>query len=77
MPVSAPVDCEPVNVFGPDQAPEALQEVALVDDQVRVELAPLFTALGLALSVTVGAEALTDTIAVCTALPPLPVQVSV
>ena len=25
----------------PDQAPEAVQEVALVDDQVRVELPPL------------------------------------
>ena len=49
----------------------------MVDDQVRVELAPLFTALGPALSITVGAEALTDTVAVCTALPPVPVQVSV
>jgi hypothetical protein len=38
----------------PDQLPEAIQLVALLDDQFRVEAEPLATLLGLALSVTVG-----------------------
>jgi hypothetical protein len=75
--VSAPVDCEPVEPLVPDQAPEALQEVALVEDQVNVALAPLATALGPTLSMTVGAAALTDTVADCAALPPGPLQVRV
>jgi len=36
----------------PDQAPEAAQEVALVDDHVRVDAAPLAMVLGLALRLT-------------------------
>ena len=42
----------------PDQAPEAVQEVALVDDHVRVDAAPLAMVLGLALRLTaaVGVE---------------------
>jgi hypothetical protein len=71
------VDCVPAAALVPDQAPEATHEVALVADQVSVALLPLFIALGPTLSVTVGAAALTDTVADCTALPPLPVQVSV
>ena len=39
----------------PDQAPEAVHDVALVDDQVRVLEAPLVIEVGLALSETVGA----------------------
>jgi hypothetical protein len=35
------VDCEPVTVLLPDQAPEAAHEVALVEDQVSVEVPPL------------------------------------
>ena len=53
--VSAPVDAEPLNALTPDQAPEAVQEVALVEDQVRVEPLPLVTVLGPAANVTVGA----------------------
>ena len=43
----------------PVQAPEAEHEVALLDDHVRVEAAPLATVLGLALKLTVavGVEA--------------------
>ena len=67
----------PELALAPDQAPEAAHEVAFVADQVRVALPPLFTALGPTLKVTVGAAALTDTVAVCTALPPAPLQVSV
>jgi hypothetical protein len=50
--------------------------VALVADQVSVELPPLTTVLGLALKVTAGAGEVTDTVADCDALPPGPVQVS-
>jgi hypothetical protein len=65
--------------FVPDQAPEAVQVVAFVDDQVSVELAPLVMALGPTLKLTVGAaaEAATVTVVDCAALPPAPVQVSV
>ena len=34
--MSAPVDWEPLRALVPAQAPEAVQAVALVDDQVRV-----------------------------------------
>jgi hypothetical protein len=61
----------------PDQAPEAVQVVALVADQVSVELLPLLTVLGLATKLTVGAGCVTDTVADCAALPPAPLQVSV
>jgi hypothetical protein len=74
--VSAPVDCEPLAALLPDQAPEAVQEVALVADQVNVELPPLATVLGLAAKITVGAGEVTETVADCVALPPVPVQVS-
>jgi hypothetical protein len=74
--VRAPVDCEPLAALVPDQAPEAVQEVALVADQVNVELPPLATVLGLAAKVTVGAGDVTETVADCVALPPVPVQVS-
>ncbi len=73
--VSAPVDCEPLTALLPDQPPEAVQEVALVDDQVKVDVPPLTTVLGLAAKVTVGAGEVTDTVADCDALPPVPVQV--
>jgi hypothetical protein len=75
--VSAPVDWVPLTALAPDQAPEAAHEVAFVDDHVSVALLPLLIALGPTLSVTVGATALTETVADCAALPPVPVQVSV
>jgi len=53
--VSAAVGCEPLVANVPLQPPEAVQEVALVDDQVNVEVPPLGTVLGLALKDTVGA----------------------
>jgi hypothetical protein len=71
------VDCEPFTGWLPDQVPEAVQEVALDDDQVNVELAPLATVLGLALRLTVGVcFGLTVTVVDCTALPPVPLQVN-
>jgi hypothetical protein len=60
----------------PDQAPEAAQEAALVETQVRVDPLPLATVLGLATKLTVGAGAVTETVADWVALPPAPVQVS-
>jgi hypothetical protein len=64
----------------PDQSPEAVQLVASVELQVRVEEAPLATLVGLAVSVTVGeggGGAVTVTVAVLLSLPPAPLQVSV
>jgi hypothetical protein len=63
--------------MAPDHAPEAVHEVALVADQVSVELLPLAIVLGLAAKLMVGAGWVTDTVADCAALPPAPVQVSV
>jgi hypothetical protein len=71
------VDCEPLVALVPDQPPEAVHEVALVELQLTVEALPFFTVLGLAARVTVGAAAVTVTVADCVALPPVPVQVSV
>jgi hypothetical protein len=47
----------------PLQPPDAVQAVAFVADQVSVELVPLVTELGAALIKTVGAGALTETVA--------------
>jgi len=75
--VSAAVLCEPLVASLPVQPPEAVQDVALVEDHVKVEEAPLATVLGLAVRVTAGVAVVTDIVADCTALPPAPVQVSV
>ena len=77
MLVSAPVDWVPVTDFAPDHAPEATQDVAFAADHDSVALLPLFMALGPTLSVTLGGAALTETVADCVALPPVPVHVSV
>ncbi len=52
---SAPVDCEPLVALLPDQAPDAVHVVALLDDQVNVALFPLVIVLGLTVRVTFGA----------------------
>jgi hypothetical protein len=76
--VIAPLDCEPLIALLPDQPPEAVQDVALVDDHISFDAPPLATVLGLALKATVAVGcALTDTVADCIALPPAPVQISV
>ena len=67
----------PLTALVPDQAPEAVQEVALDDDQVKVEPAPLATVLGLAPRLTIGVcFGLTVTVVDWTALPPVPLQVN-
>lgn len=73
--VKAGVDCVPVVAVEPPQ--EALQEVALVDDHVSDEVAPLLTVAGFAARVTVGAGVVTETVADCAAVPPLPLQLNV
>ena len=71
------MDCDPVTALAPLQASVAEQEVALVEDQVRVAALPLTTVLGLAEKVTVGACCVTDTVADCAEVPPGPVQLKV
>jgi hypothetical protein len=71
------VDCEPCTAFVPDQAPDAVQAVALVADQFKVALLPVAMALGPTLRLTVGVGALMETMADWAALPPGPEQVSV
>ena len=61
--MSAPLDCEPLVALPPDQPPEAVQEVALADDHLRVELPAEAIVLGLALMLTVGPGEVTDTVA--------------
>jgi hypothetical protein len=77
--VSAPVDSLPELALAPDQPPEAVQDVAFVEDQVSVEDAPVATNVGLAASDTVtdggGGVPATATGADAIALPPEPVQV--
>ena len=71
------MECDPLVASLPLQPPEAVQEVAFLDDQDSAELLPLAIVLGLALKLTVGAGEVTVTVADCAALPPAPVQVSV
>ena len=73
--VSAPVVWLPLTAKVPLQPPDAVQDVALVELQVRVEAAPLTTAVGFAVKEAVGSRIVT--VAVAAALvPPVPVQVS-
>ena len=73
---SAPVPWVPLVLLAPLQAPEAVQDVALVVDQVSVLASPTSTLVGEALIDTVGAGA-TVTTAVWVTLPPLPEQARV
>jgi hypothetical protein len=59
----------------PLQAPLAVQEVALLDDHVKVALWPTVIEVGATEMVTVGAGVVTVSMAVALAEPPLPVQV--
>jgi hypothetical protein len=53
-----------------------VHEVALVEVQVSIDVAPFLTVLGLAARVTAGAAVFTETVVDWETLPPLPVQVS-
>ena len=52
--LSAPVPQLPLMPLLPDQPPDAVQLVALVEDQLNVDAEPLLTVPGLALRLTVG-----------------------
>ena len=67
----------PLIASAPVQPPLAVQEVAFVLDQVRVELPPEEMVVGLADSVTVGAGATVTVVLAGDVVPPAPVQVSV
>jgi hypothetical protein len=60
---SAPVEAVPLVAFDPLQPPEAVQLVALVEDQVSVEEAPELTVPGLAVIDTLGGGGMTVTVA--------------
>ena len=70
------MDWVPFVPLVPVHPPLAVHEVALVADQFKVLALPLVTVLGLPEKVTVGADALTDTVADCAAVPPAPVQLN-
>jgi hypothetical protein len=76
--VIADVACDPLVATLPDQPPEAVHEVTSLDDQVKVDVPPLATLLGLAANVTLGVVLpagvmVTD----CAVVPPVPVQLKV
>ena len=71
------MDCEPLIALLPDQAPEAVQLVALAAVQFNVALLPRVMALGPTLRLTVGVGDLIETMVDWTAVPPGPEQVSV
>jgi hypothetical protein len=60
--LSAPEDWDAFIALEPDQAPEAMQEVAPEADQDSMAASPAFTVLGLAISFIVGAELTTVTV---------------
>lgn len=60
---SAGVAAEPLVGSEPLHPPEAVQEVALVEDQVKVDVAPVLIVLGFADRVTAGGVCVTDTVA--------------
>ena len=73
--VRAPVLCVPLGDLVPLQPPEAVQEVALVELQVKVEAAPRATEIGFAVRVTVAAGVTVTVTVEALLVPPVPVQV--
>ena len=73
--VMAPVLWVPLTLLVPDQAPEAAHEVAFTLVHVSDETPPGWTVLGVACTVTCGAEEVTVIVVDCEAEPPSPVQV--
>jgi hypothetical protein len=63
----------------PVQPPDAVHEVALVDDHDRLDVPPDATCVGFAVieTVGIGGVALTTTLAVCEIEPPAPEQLKV
>jgi len=73
--VSATENSLPEVALVPDQPPEAVQDVAFVEDQVSVDDPPLATDVGFAVRDTVGAGVDTVTVADALCAPLAPVQV--
>jgi hypothetical protein len=73
------VDSLPLVAFVPVQSPEAEQDEALLELQLRVEEPPCRMAVGLALRARVGGgvAGVTLTVTLCAAVPPAPLQLSV
>lgn len=67
----------PLVASAPVQPPEAAQDVAFVEDHVRVDVAPLWSVVGVAVNETAGVGCVTEIVADWVALPPPPAQVSV
>ncbi len=76
MLLNAPVLALPVVGSLPDQPPEAVQLLALLEDQLSIADPPLLTELGLTVRLTVG-KGETLTVTDWLALPPVPLQMSV
>ena len=74
--LSTVTPCEPEAASAPLQPPEAVQEVALLLDQLSVLLWPSATAVGLAEKFTAGAGT-PLTLTVFETVPPLPLQLRV
>jgi hypothetical protein len=62
--------------FVPLQPPEAVQEVALVELQVSVDVPPPAIVVGFAVSVAVGLGAIVTVADVALLVPPVPVHVN-
>ena len=80
VPFRTPVASSPLVGLLPLQPSRAVQLVALVDDQLSVELSPAWTEIGFAVSVSVGSGAGgadTVTVTFLETLPPSPTQSSV
>jgi hypothetical protein len=78
--VSEPVGCVPLVALLPVQPPDPVHEVALLEDQVSVDVPLLAMLVGFVLIDTVGAEGAeeeTETVADWAVVPPAPVQVNV
>jgi hypothetical protein len=67
--VSAPVESDPLVPLLPDQPPDAVQAVALVVDQVKVDWPSVDTVVVLALNVNFGAATEAAAAASCASAP--------
>ena len=75
--VIGPTLCEPLVAMVPVQPPDAVHEATFVPVQVNVDVALRATPGGFAVRLTDGVGAVTVTLVLAEALPPVPVQASV
>jgi hypothetical protein len=75
--VIGPTLCVPVLDFVPVQPPDAVQEATFVPVHVNIDVALRATPVGFAVRLTDGVRAVTVTLALSEALPPVPVQLNV